>query len=320
MNILQDLWSDTAGRIFLITVVSYLFGYMIYGGYVYTFFGRRGSLPVGLADFSIADLISIFPVAIITLINIIPKAIFKILKGLFIHFGIPVIFGVVIRFVLNFQLSTILSDTVLIGYLARTGFSIWIFGYLLAIVHPKKIPLFIFFGMENLGMILFFTAISNSSVPPVNSPILSGDALQIMNAGLAILFILELIALPFAFGIGIAETAIKSNLLIKINRLILRQPILEGGMKKVKALSETKKKNSLPELWLAQRNLPIDIAPDAYEWLSTPDNCLYLIATFEKFALIFVPGITAQDNSTIIMSRDVIMSIEISHKTEPKTH
>jgi hypothetical protein len=40
MNILPNLWSDTAGRIFLITFASYLFGYMIYGGYIYTYFGR----------------------------------------------------------------------------------------------------------------------------------------------------------------------------------------------------------------------------------------------------------------------------------------
>jgi len=96
MSILQNLWSDTdtAGRIFLITFACYFFGYMVYGGYIYTFFNRKGSLPFGLADFSIADLISIFPTAILTLINFVPRAIRNIFKGVLIHFLVPIAVGV----------------------------------------------------------------------------------------------------------------------------------------------------------------------------------------------------------------------------------
>ncbi|NMC79890.1 MAG: hypothetical protein GYA59_11060, partial [Chloroflexi bacterium] len=82
MSFLLDLWSDTAGKIFLITFVSYLAAYLVYGGYVYTFFGRNVGLPFGLADFSIADLISIFPAMVITLVHTVSRAIGEFLKGL----------------------------------------------------------------------------------------------------------------------------------------------------------------------------------------------------------------------------------------------
>jgi len=91
---------------------------------VYTFFGRKGSLPFGLADFSIADLISIFPAAIITLINIIPKAFFEFLKGISVHFVIPLIIGVAVRSVSGFRLNQFSFDANWIGSIAAVNASI----------------------------------------------------------------------------------------------------------------------------------------------------------------------------------------------------
>lgn len=330
MNILQNLWPDTAGRIFLVTFASYLFGYMVYGGYIYTFFGRKGSLPFGLADFSITDLISIFPTAIITLINFFPKAAKEITKGFFIHLFLPAAFGIGIMIIIDharFRLSQLLLDPTLIRNLAFAGFVLWSIGYLLAIFHPIKNPKVSFVTtvlLRYIGASLFFLPILNLSVPiPVTPAPLSQTQLalnNILNSLMEIFLIIDTILIAYAFGVGIALTAIKSNQLIKIDRLTLRQPILKTGIKKITVPPEIKERIPILDLWLSQKNLPIDIKPDVYEWSPTPDITPYLIATFEKFVLIFISGLVPENNSTIVISRDVIMSIEIAHKTEPKTH
>jgi hypothetical protein len=327
MDIIQTLWSETAGRIFLITLGCYLFGYMIYGGYVLTFFGGRGSLPFGMADFSIADLISIFPATISTIFNIIPKALFAFLEGLTIHFVIPVATALIVRYLLGFQLNQFIFDANLLGFLAILGPIFWLSGYVLIVFLRPKIPIkILFIVMECFGAILYFATLSTTgeppSITPISMPISINQILQIFYSVLSVVFVFEIISLPYIFGMEIAQKAIKLNLLIRIDRLTLRQPILRAGMKKVVDPSETGNKPSFRELWLAQKSLRVDMEPDAYEWLPAPDRNLYLIATFEKFVLLFAPtpGPDSEDGVTLMLNRDMILSIETEHRSQTITH
>jgi hypothetical protein len=320
MDILQNLWCDTAGRIFLITFTSYLFAYMIYGGYMFTFLGKKGSLPFGLVDFSIADLISIFPSAIITIIDIIPKAFIQILKGLFLYLVIPLVIGLFIRSVTGFRLNQFALDPTWIGSLAVVGIVLWLTGYLLAILQPLKIHWAVPIFVETLGAILFFAAIPNSGEPAPVIPAPTNQTQQGIDNLLGIILTLEIVAIPFTFGVGIARTTIRLNFLIKINRLILRQPILRGGIRKITVPNETRRVNSFQDLWLAQKSLPVNIEPEVYEWMPGSDKEAFLLATFEKFVIIYEPGLGDEDNHIIMMNRDVILSIEFTNKAETKTH
>jgi hypothetical protein len=107
MNILHDLWADTAGKIFLLTIASYLFGYLVYGGYLGTFFRRIGNVPFGFTEFSVADLISIFPTAIITILNIIPRAFLDIIVGLLKNVIVPFAVGLLIRSTTGYYIGRI---------------------------------------------------------------------------------------------------------------------------------------------------------------------------------------------------------------------
>lgn len=314
MNFLQSMWSDSAGRIFLITFTSYLFGYMVYGGYLFAFFGRKGSLPIGLADFSIADLISIFPEAIITIIDIIPKVFLEILKSFFINFAIPLIIGVVIRSSTGFRLGLLSLDVTWIGSLAIFGIILWLTSYLFSVLRAFNFGWFVFVLIEVLGAILFFSSIPNPGESIPVFPVPTTQTQQGINNLLWIILILEAVAVPYTFGVGIARTAIKSHLLIKINRLTLRQPIISNGMRKIAVPPETKSKNSLQELWLAQKNLPINIEPDAFEWLPTQERDVYLIATFEKFVVFYEHVLDGQETHTIMLNRDLILSIEFANR------
>jgi hypothetical protein len=305
MDFLQTLWADAAGKIFLITVGSTLFGYMVHGGYMFTFFGRRENLPFGLSDFSIIDLISIFPTAIVTFFNIIPKAFFEFLKIFIIHFVIPVTIGIIIRSS-GFQLDQFLFGTTwLVQILNGAGFFIWASCYFFAIIQSRNLLKVFIVIVEFLGAILYFVTLSTMGGPSTTINI-SPAQTQILYA------IFATTIFPYVFGVLIARKAIKSNLLVRIERLTLRQPILKEGMKKVTTSTETGNKPSFRELWLAQKSLPVDMEPDAYEWSATPDKNLYLIATFEKFVLLFtpIPGPEPEDGTTIMLNRDMILSME----------
>ena len=190
MKIIQDIWSDTAGRIFLITFASYLFGYMVYGGYLFAFFGRKGTLPFGLSDFSIADLISIFPAAIITIIDIIPKVFLEIIKSFFFHFVIPLIIGTVIRSSTGFRLSLLLLDVTWIGSLAIFGVALWLASYLFSILRAFNVRWFVFVLIESLGAILFFSAIPNPGESIPVFPIPTSQTQQGINDFLWIILLL----------------------------------------------------------------------------------------------------------------------------------
>jgi hypothetical protein len=323
MNIFQNLLSDSAGRIFLITFASYLFGYLIYGGYLFTFFGRKGSLPFGLSDFSVADLISIFPAAIITSIDFIRKAFIEIVKGAFFQFFLPGAFGLMVWYFLasiGFRLSNFLPTPTLTGYLALTGFIIWFLGFMVSSLHPFKKSIrtiAIVIILEYLGLTFLFATIPTPGESFPIFPVPTDQTQQVLSDVLNTILILEIIVSPYIFGNAIANTAIKSNLLVKIDRLTLRQPILKEGLRKIAALSEAGMKIPIRELWMAQKNLPIDIKPDVYEWSSEPNKVLFLIATFEKFVLIYVPGLKNEDHRTIIINRDIILSMEFANKTFP---
>lgn len=318
MSIIQDLWNDTAGKIFIITIASYLFGYMVYGGYLYTFFDRRGNLPFSMADFSIADLITIFPTAIITFINFIPKAIIEIIKGFLIHFLLPFGIATLVRFLLNFYIAPYIKDPVLVSYLTQAGIIIWSVGYLCAIFQPLKIPRVVFIIIEIIGAIIFFSTIPNPGEAIFSAPPTSSFPQRILSYLLSFIFSLELIALPYVFGIGIAETTIKSELLIKIDRITLSQPLFPDRIKKVVLTTEAQSKSILRELWFMQKELPVISNPDIYEWGPVPGNDLYLIATFEKYALLFVPSQNSKGSRTIMINRDIILSMELSKTKERK--
>jgi hypothetical protein len=320
MIFLQDIWSDNAGRIFLITFASYLFGYLVYGGYLFAFFGRNASLPFGLADFSIADLISVFPAAIITIIDIIIKAFWRFLKGLFFHVIIPIVIGVAIRSVTGLRFNQLSIDATWVGLLAFVGIVIWLSSFSISISKSTNVPLVIFILLEIIGSIIFFAAVPNAGEPDPIFPTLTAQTQSGLSIILIIILTLEIIAVPYLFGVNVAKTAIKLNLLTKIDRLTLSQPILKDGMSKITIQSEIRNKQAFKELWLTQRNLPIDIEPNVYEWLSPSDKGTYLIATFEKFVILYMMGLKTEDSHTIVVKRDVILSLEIVHQTVSKNH
>ncbi|NMC81077.1 MAG: hypothetical protein GYA59_17080, partial [Chloroflexi bacterium] len=136
---------------------------------------------------------------------------------------------------------------------------------------------------------------------------------------LVLTLVLEsIVAIPYLFGAQITKTAIELDLLIRIERLTLRQPIFREGLRKVAGFSEAGHKTSLRRSWLVQENLPVDVAPGVYEWSLAPEKGIYLIATFEKFVLLFVRALSLEDSYTVMINRADILSMEIGQVIRPE--
>jgi len=151
----------------------------------------------------------------------------------------------------------------------------------LPVIQPFKNSRFLFIFIEIIGAAIFFISIPDKveAFPVLPTP--SDFAQQALTFLFTFIFSLEIITLPYLFGMVIAETAIKSDLLVKIDRITLSHPVLKDGLRKITLSTEIENKITFRELSLMQKKLPIDIEPDVYEWVSTADNSLYLVATFE---------------------------------------
>jgi hypothetical protein len=316
MSVVLNLWAETNGKIFLITFGGYLFSYLIYGGFIYNFLGKRGSIPLGFADFSITDLISIFPTAIFSLMIFISKAIRVIFKIFVIHLVIPMIIVYFMRLVVGALWKAYSIAPNMGGYLVLIGIFLWFLGFYLYFLQPLKIPRKVFYIIEIIGIIMFWFSVPNSGQPLPEIPQLPFLNNQGLNNFLYNIIGLELIPLPFLLGYGIGSTAINSNLLIKIDRLVFSQPILQLSMKRVEAPPDFVKKTPLRTILLFRNNIPINSEPEVYEWAQNPDYNLFLIATFEKFVLIFLREINGKSMQTLTINRDVILSIELAKETE----
>ena len=75
-KIVSALWSESAGRLLLISAVTYFVGFSIYSGYLSWFFGGYGSVPFGVIGFSVIDIINLVPVVFLTSLRLL----FRVLK------------------------------------------------------------------------------------------------------------------------------------------------------------------------------------------------------------------------------------------------
>lgn len=321
MEFIHTLWDDVAGKIFLITFVSYLTGYLIYGGYLFSFFGKKASFPFGLFDFSITDLISIFPAGILTLVDLIIKLFPKLLKVLIFQLLIPFAVALTFSAISGLKFNRFGIDDVWIGFLASAGLAIWLGGLLFFFYRFSDTFLIVSFFLETIGLIMFFLALPNPGEPTSILLAQKFELPALFNSLLRIILLFEIAALVYIFGNSIAKTAIKLNLLVKIDRFVLNQPVLQAAMlSRAPIPSGVKVKSPINEWWLMQKQLPVNLEPELYEWRPSHNEAMYLIAAFEKFIILYSVNQEENDHRTFVINRDVLLSLEIAHQTDVKNH
>ncbi len=314
MDILRDIWSDTAGKVFLITFFSYLFGYMAYGGYISAFFNQRGSVPFGFVDFSIADLISILPITIITIISLLPKIITSTLKALSIHLLLPSMVGFIIRFAFNDPINLLLLKNPSLTIVSPLGFVLWLFGSILFFWKSKFVHSLLSIVFELVGSILVFCSIP---IPGKEFPNFIEPFAQIRQTTIDILtlfIILEIIILTYILGNTIAKNAIRKNWMTHIERIVFNRPVSKDCIRNEHFIDLSPSHPASQKHWFFQKKLAVSAEPEIYEWPPSPERNFYLIATFQKFLLIYCLDKNSGKNQTITLNRENILSIELASK------
>jgi hypothetical protein len=276
------LWQHPELLIFLITVTTYLFGFLIYGGYLSAFAGSIGNTPFAFSDLTIVDLLAILPMAILTIINKIINSFWKVINFIVIYSFLPTFIGLLFRF----SYPTIFAPPIAsIAFL--TGFILWIVVMLTVSWFDIRYKSW-WFVLE------LFLAISSGILFWGGASVVGQTAIQPQTEGISLLNnLLYVIAFSFAMlaafvlGIITAETVVERKALSKVSRIVLRQPLPLLG-KAEQAINETNMRTT--RKWLFQASVPVMIEPDVYTYSFRDEQVLYLVSTFRNFSLFFIPG------------------------------
>lgn len=139
-------------------------------------------------------------------------------------------------------------------------------------------------------------------------------------AFLLILFLLALPLFTFAFGIWLAEIAIREKLLSSVTRLVVKTPLPLAQFNHIKIASQPDKQSTKKNHWLFQNDFPVQIQPDTYVWDFT-ENKLYLIAAFSNSVIFFVTHdvIKSERGKMLIVANEQVLSMEINSRKMSET-
>ena len=330
LKTITELWQDTTGRIFILTIVPYFWGYAIYSGYFARFTGGWGSLLLNLREFSLIDLFTFFPTAILTIFNIIARTWKPILFGALMRLVIPIIvsslIAIKVRAEFSFQINFI--DSV---FLVQASLIIWLIGLNIPFFsHSKseweqRLIIASWLFLQILGLSLFFTLIlSVQNIPENNLPTNPADAktyTKLFDVLFILLSIIDGIFILILFGKEIADTAIKERALSKVIKLNLNYPI--DVLAKFSDPLEYLSKQTIEKRthWLFKPELSLSINPNIYTY--SPKIPVYLVATFHLFIAFFIYDETQDEGEMLLISNNAVLALEFAptySKKNPSKH
>ncbi|MDX9990846.1 MAG: hypothetical protein RBS68_02245 [Anaerolineales bacterium] len=296
----QSLWSDPAGRIFLITFLAYSTSYMLYSGYMSWFAGGYGSLMLSQYGFTAIDFLSLIPTAFIFL-----SQAFQTLAKFLIRYFLIYVFGPALILVLVSAIQGHYDIHVFprTYWLASTGFLIWLAGAWLGISPFRangSIPK-ISVAMCYLGV---FLIILSTPLPTTNESTEGAqDYATSSNFLFEIAMLLSLVLViisPFFVGKEMAATAVREKLLSQVTSFTLTQALPIPGTEPVIA----RKRNII---WAVPK-------PDFFVYNFNEQKPVYLVSSFSQTVILYAPSETTSDErgKLILIAATMICSLEIS--------
>lgn len=281
--------------IFLVTIVSYISSFLVYGGYLSAFAGSVGNTPFAFSDFTIVDILAILPIALITLLNKILLGLKDVLKFLAIYFAVPFSVGLGVRIgVGQFVFPPFTTAAVIFGMILWTGATSY-----------GSIKNYRFVSWQNLvlwlitviGWTIIFGSVSTSGQPTlVPAP---NSLISILNGILMFFYIIVGLLGLFVLGYVTAETVVERKALSKISRLVLSQPIELLG-KAEQTTIESKVRTSKKGFWHPAK--PGVIEYNVFTYSYPEDKPLFLVSSFRNFSLFYI----CDDNKDKTMNGQLI--------------
>jgi hypothetical protein len=321
IGIIATLATDTTGRIFLLTVIAYLIGQLVYSSYLSWFMGGFGSIPFGPAGFNIIDVLSLFPLALITLTESLRKSWWPLLKKslmAILRFLLPWVFGIAATALLRAQGYQIDPESNLWSQVSYLGWIVFWVAYRAAIAQDFKCKVckslicslllllqsaaIFFMTMTALPVTEETDVLGNLRVPLLVT--------RILNEFTVLGFIFVILPLGLSWiGLVMAERAVLDGTLSKVLKLSLKQPMPGlGTLQSESTVPQAPKRRRFR--WFTQATLPDEIKPDVYTYL--PEQELYLIVTLKRNTLFYFPNEDSEGHGrTISISNGLIHGIEI---------
>jgi hypothetical protein len=334
------IWTDPLGRTFLLTTFFTYVGLSVYGGYLSRFAGGFGGLSLGHSGVEITDLITLFPTAIVTISRILydaAKAFIRPLLLNLIYFVLANLIGIVVAGVTSsfWQISPNAANTLLEAgviiygavvflhlplatYKPNLANSKW---WLPAIYGVLTIAIFLL----SLGLLSFAQQGSpdrqvNQTAIELKTPISDSIFLLVervtpilLELCILLYTILGLFFLPVYLGIRMAQIAVRGNVLSKVNRLILKQPLSSLDEFASDETPQSQQKVPWKQRWFTGSALNVAVKPDVYSYVSIESKSMYLIASFAHSVALYVPssGEVSANGRLIVIDRELIRSIEL---------
>lgn len=317
---LSELWADPAGKIFIISVLAYTSTYLFFAGYLGRFSGGIGSLSVNISEFSITDLLAIAPMGLNTFYLVFKAFLSNVVKVVFLNFLLPSTVGIgaffLVRYFTYFNFAP---------WIALPSLLTWIgIPYFMVVKHYKlsTFPGILLFLLTSIGAFFFTAGMGSLGHAQQGLVQASGQPdpffafiFQIMIDFMVVLVLFAIPLMILVLGAYGAEIAAKERILSQVARLSLKQPIpLPTNYRKFEIKQRHRKNKGL---WISGPALNISIEPDVFVYMYHKDSLpLYLIASFRKFTLFYVPN---KPDDLIIrgrlvsVSNDLIYSIELQY-------
>lgn len=320
-NRISDLWQEPAGQIFITTTAAYLISYLTFSGYIARFSGGYGSISFSLVEFNVTDILTLVPTAFLTLLAVAIKGLREITASIFKNIILPIFIVFTIMFLINSFILLPQIPAQHVPLLMYSGVILWyigVFGDLFS-VDAKAFWFIIFFALKIVGTIpicLVFFQLLNHGIPTSLDPYVVPPFVPPLNSILsnifAILFVFSVFLAPHVFGHEMAQIAVKRNILSKVQKIILKQPIPDLGQVEYSKVPNNEVKDKRKGLWISKAAFPIEIIPDIY--ICCPSN-LYVVASFRSNSAFYLPNSTFDKPGTlIVVANSTIYSIELESR------
>jgi len=328
-KLVSDLWSEPAGRIFLLTVSSYFIGYSIYGGYLSGFAGGFGNLPFRLSESSISDLLTLFPAAIVTVLHTIVNGWRAASRYLLLRWIGPILASLMVVMIYGCLFGPLIIRATLVPWVFQLSFISWVVGVLLPSFISLKstwsrrsfVAIWLLFQIAGIALLSISSA-SVSFIPATSTSVLRLDpgVAVVLDLVMTLMILVILLLAPVAFGVEMAKVAMKEELLSKVSRLVLKQPVVGLGSITPGHLRPPEVVGNWLQRWFAKPSSSASSESTVY--ICDLDRPVYFIAGLQSLVAFFVPDAAESSDVSgriVLFARDVIYSMELQNRKRDKS-
>lgn len=321
VHFFNDFWQDTTGKIFIITILAYSSSYMLYSGYISRFAGGYGGLLLSHFGFTVLDFLALIPTVLILLVESAVSLFGFILRNTFFHIFLPITALLITVSSFNkFDIPTLSSNFQIVGVI------MWIVPTVISTVsyyykfYSNNRTAFVITSILGMVLVGISTPYQNFSENTTDIPFFTNGesfAERFTAEGLAVVMIVFIVALPSLIGLSLATTAIKNKTLSKVERIITKQPLDFPNTDPKLIDGSLVKSNQYKKHWLFNKEIPVQFGLEAFSYSWKHKEYPLLIASFSRTtAFYFISKSPLEQNKMILVSNDLIYSLELQSKTE----